>query len=76
MKSDILRQANYRYSFDRDMYFNRAAKKAFSLEFVDGHPEEELVRHIQENKANDGWLFYSNSALPETVRRELESTLG
>ena len=49
MKKDILRQANYRYNFDRDLYYNRQAKKAFSIEFVDDNKEEMLDRCINEN---------------------------
>ena len=49
MKKDILLKAGYTYNFDRDLYINRAAKKAFSLEFVDDKPEEELAQRVQEN---------------------------
>jgi hypothetical protein len=75
MKKDILWEANYRYNFDRDLYVNRAARKAFSLEFVDDNPEEEILRRIAEN-TNDGWMFYFNSPPSEGVKRELESVLG
>jgi len=76
MKKDILKEADYRYNFDRDIYFNRKAKKAFSLEFVDDKPEEELVRRIRESPSGAGWTFYFNSAPPEGVMRELERVLG
>jgi len=76
MKKDILRAANYGYNFDRQIYFNRNAKKAFSLEFVDDHSEEELVRHIAENTGGNGWIFYFRSTPSEGVRRELERVLG
>lgn len=75
MKKNILREANYKYDFDRDIYFNRQAKKAFSLEFVDGVSEEELARRIRENSNGDGWRFYFNSAPSESAKRELESVL-
>jgi hypothetical protein len=76
MKKDILRNANYRYIFDRDLYVNRTAKKAFSLEFVDDHSEEELARRIIENGSGNGWRFYFNSDPSDGVKRELERTLG
>lgn len=76
MKKDILLEANYRYNFDRDIYFNRAAKKAFSLEFVDDKSEDELRQRIGENTDGSGWKFYSNSQLSESVKRELERVLG
>ena len=76
MKKDILKEADYRYNFDRDIYFNRKAKKAFSLEFVDDKPEEELVRRIGETTGSTSWTFYFNSAPSEGVKRELERVLG
>jgi hypothetical protein len=76
MKRDILREANYRYLFDRDMYFNRQQKKAFSLEFVEDHPEEELVQHIAEVTGGNEWKFYSNTLLSDSLKRELEKVLA
>jgi len=76
MKKDILKEAEYRYNFDRDIYFNRNAKKAFSLEFVDDTPEEELTRRVRENTVSTEWTFYFNSPPSEAVKRELESVLG
>jgi hypothetical protein len=76
MKRDILLKANYRYNFDRDLYYNRKAKKAFSLEFVDDRSEEELRRRIEEGTGGNGWKFYFNSPPPEGVKRELERVLG
>lgn len=76
MKKDILREADYRYNFDRDIYFNRTVKKAFSLEFVDDTPEEELVRRIRERTSSNRWTFYFHSTPSEGVKRELERVLG
>ena len=75
MKKDILREANYLYNFDRALYINRAAKKAFSLEFVDDNPEEELARRISESTGDNGWKFYFNLEPSEAVKRELERSL-
>jgi hypothetical protein len=76
MKKDILREANYRYNFDRDIYFNRKAKKAFSLEFVDDKSEEVLRQSIQEPTDGSAWKFYFNSDPSEGVKRVLEQVLG
>lgn len=76
MKKDVLLKADYRYNFDRDIYFNRKVKKAFSLEFVDDKPEEEILRRIGENTNGGGWTFYFNSPPSEGVKRELERVLG
>jgi ATP-dependent RNA circularization protein (DNA/RNA ligase family) len=75
MKKDILLAANYRYNFDRDVYFNRAVKKAFSLEFVEDHSEDELKKSLGESTASNGWKFYFNSVPSENVKRELERVL-
>jgi hypothetical protein len=77
-KSDILLEADYRYNFDRAMYINRPAKKAFSIEFVDDNSEEELRRRIAETPHANGhdWTFYFTVAPTEGVQRELERVLG
>jgi hypothetical protein len=76
MKKDILKEANYWYNFDRDIFYNRKAKKAFSLEFVDDKSEEEIRRSIEECTNGAGWTFYFNSPPSEGVKRILEQVLG
>ncbi len=74
-KSEVLFAANYRYNFDRDLYVNYAAKKAFSIEFVDDHSEEDLRRGIQESPNGNGWIFYFNVPPSDSIRRQLEQVL-
>ena len=76
MKRDILLKANYTYNLDRDLYVNRTARKAFSIEYVDDKPEDEIVRRIKEPTNGNGWKFYFNRAPSEGVKRELERALG
>ncbi len=76
MKKDILLKANYRYNFDRDLFYNREVKKAFSIEFVDDRSEEEIRRRVEEGTGGNGWRFYFNSPPAEGVKRELERVLG
>ena len=76
MKKDVLRQAGYDYDFELMLYFNRQAKKAFSVEFVDDHNESELERHVREEVDKNGWQFYFNSPPSDSVKRELERALG
>jgi len=76
MKQDLLRQAGYDYNFERMVYFNRQAKKAFSIEFVDDHDESELATRITEDAGRSGWRFYFNSPPSDTVKQELERTLA
>ncbi|MGA2536250.1 MAG: hypothetical protein ABSF53_09555 [Terracidiphilus sp.] len=76
MKKDILKEANYWYNFDRDIFYNRKARKAFSLEFVDDNDEAEIRHRINESTNGNGWTFYFNSTPSEGVKRELERVLG
>ncbi|MGA9070406.1 MAG: hypothetical protein WB424_09140 [Terracidiphilus sp.] len=76
MKKDILKEANYWYNFDRDIFYNRKVKKAFSLEFVDDHKDEEIRRHMEEDTNGSGWTFYFNHQPSEGAKRELERVLG
>ena len=75
-KTDILDEAGFAYSFDRQMYMNRKTRKAFSVEFVQDHSEDQIRRHIREHTDGLEWRFYFNAPPSEAVRRELESVLG
>jgi hypothetical protein len=76
-KSQILRDAGYVYNFDRMVYFNRATKKVFSVEFVEDHDETRLQKCISEETNGADWRFYFNKPYPpEGVKRELETVLG
>jgi hypothetical protein len=77
-KQHILEGAGYVYNFYREVYFNRGAKKIFSMDFIEDNDEEKLEQCVQEiREVTDGrWLFYFNSPPAESVRRELESELG
>ena len=74
-KEQILRNAGYSYSFDRELYLNRKSKKAFSVEFIEDNSEEEIVKRIHEPGA-DEWCFFFNEPPSAAVRRELAYVLG
>ncbi|MGA7416061.1 MAG: hypothetical protein WBW33_36665 [Bryobacteraceae bacterium] len=74
-KQEILESAGYRYSFDREVYFNREAKKAFSVEFIEDNSETELKRRIEQMSGAD-WQFFFNNPPSDAVKRELASVLG
>ena len=57
-KKQILDDAGYRYDFDRSLYFNRRAKKAFSVEFIDDKAEGELKERIAQKNDGREWLFF------------------
>jgi hypothetical protein len=75
-KTDVLDEAGYAYSFDRQIYINRKSKKAFSIEFVQDHSEDQLKKYIREHTAGLEWRFYFNSPPSEAVKHELESIVG
>lgn len=76
-KKAILDNAGYAYDFNHMLYFNRNAKKAFSVEYVDDNPPEVLEKSIQEPSSTQRWEFYvSNPPVSDSVRRQLEAALG
>lgn len=75
-KTRILEEAGYIYHFDREIYFNRSARKAFSTEFVEDHTADELQKLIAKKKKTNNWSFYfSSKVVPLDIRRQLEETL-
>ena len=66
----------YIYRFDREVYSNRAQKKAFRIEFVEDHTEEELQEYINEQRSDREWRFYFNSEPSGSVQRELAAALA
>jgi hypothetical protein len=75
-KTEILDKGGYAYSFDRQMYINRKTKKAFSVEFVQDHSEDQIRKRIQEHNGGQEWRFYFNLPPSEAVKHELECVLG
>ena len=75
-KGRILQDAGYAYNFDRMVYFNRKAKKIFSIEFVEDHDENDLLKGIAEETNEADWRFYFNSPPSEAVKHEIENVLG
>ena len=76
-KSQILKDAGYAYSFQREIYVNRKTRKVFSIDFVEDHGELELESCINEPSPPNGeWRFYFNSPPSDAVVRELSNVLG
>ena len=75
-KRELLMDAGFVYSFDRDVYYNRETRKVFSVEFVDDHSVEELDRCIHEGTEGEDWRFYFNTPPSESVQRQLQGVLG
>lgn len=68
-KDEILRSAGFRYHFDRMAYVNREAKKIFSVEAVEDHPEEWVREMIaQENDSGDWRFFFDQPPSPAVIQ--------
>jgi hypothetical protein len=75
-KARLLDKAGYAYSFDRQMYVNRKAKKAFSINFIQDRSEDEIQDCMKKRANGTGWHFYFIDGPSKAVARELESVLG
>jgi hypothetical protein len=75
-KTEILGEAGYAYSFDRQMYLNRKTKKAFSVEFFQDHSEDLIRKYILEHTDGLEWRFYFNLPPSAAVKHERECVLG
>jgi hypothetical protein len=75
-KLQLLENAGYYYNFDRLVYVNRDARKAFSIEFVQDHNDTDLAARIKETISPAEWRFYFNVAPSDAVKRELSAILG
>jgi hypothetical protein len=74
-KEELLENSGYRYHFNRMIYFSRAVRRAFSLEFVEDHSRQEIQK-LLETPATDDWVFHFNKQLSARIKRELAEALG
>jgi hypothetical protein len=74
-KEELLESSGYRYQFDRMIYCNRAVRRAFSLEFVEDHSQQEIQK-LLETPATKEWVFHFNEPPSDRVKRELAEALG
>jgi len=75
-KQHILDTAGYLYNFDRQVYFNRLAKKILSVEFIADSDEAKLEQTVRESTDSQEWRFYFNVPPSESVKRQIVSVLG
>jgi len=70
LKETLLRQAGFRYNFDRLSYINRATKKIFSVDAVEDHSEDWLLEKMRERNDSGDWQFYFNDPPSPGVIRD------
>ncbi len=75
-KQNILDNEGYIYNFKRMIFFNRDAKKVFSLEHIEDVPVRKLEQEVREKNNNQEWQFYFNSDPSDAVRHELVKILS
>jgi hypothetical protein len=75
-KQQVLDAAGYAYNIDREVYFNRLAKKVFSVDFLQDHEGAEIEHSIQESTDGKEWRFYFNVLPPKSVKRQVVESLG
>ena len=75
-KQSLLDAADYRYNFDREIYFNRSTKKIFSVDFIEDHAPAEIEERIREDTDGRDWKFYCNVEPSDHVKREIARVLG
>lgn len=69
-KLNLLNEHNFRFHFDRDLYFNRGMKKIFSIEAIYENDLEWLRNKIEEENT-DLRVYFSGDVNP-TVFTELK----
>jgi hypothetical protein len=74
-KDQLLEDSGYYYNFERALYVNRSAKKAFSLEFVQDNTDDRIRTCIEDSINGKGWRFYFNRQPSDYVKSELERVL-
>ena len=75
-KSQILKDAGYRYNLERELYVNRATRTAFSIDFLEENDEQEIRRRLLLPPAVDGWIFHFVKRPSDAVKKELEGLLS
>jgi hypothetical protein len=73
-KEELLENSGYQYHFERMIYFNRATRRAFSLEFVEDHSQQEIAELLHTSPTED-WVFFFNIPPSDRVKRDLAEAL-
>lgn len=75
-KLAVLKAGGYHYDIDRQLYINRASKKAFSVAFLNDESEEKIARLIKEDAPNSAWRFFFVDGPSTAVQEQLANMLG
>ncbi len=73
-KINILKKNGYVYHFSRMIYINKAAKKIFSVEFIDDNGIQTIKNKINEKNTNE-YQFYFSYELEKDIKKSIEAEL-
>jgi hypothetical protein len=74
-KDHLLKEAGYTYRPDRELYINREARKAFSIDFLEEKSPYEITKKIHEVTPGNEWTFIFTIEPSDSVKRELARML-
>jgi hypothetical protein len=69
-REPILQAAGYAYNFDRLAYYNRGARKVFSVEWLREHTDEEIHQAVEAPNDSGDWLIYADPPPSKRVVNE------
>jgi ABC-type transporter lipoprotein component MlaA len=75
-KDEILRNAGFRYHFDRMAYVNRKTKQVVSVEAVEDRSQEWLGEMIAQANESGDWRFYFEEPPSPAVKQAFLTELG
>ena len=76
-KKDILKENGFEYNFERELYYNKALKKIFSIEIIMEKDPSWLKEKIKEqNEPGSQWAFYFSSEPREDVKNDIVCNLS
>jgi len=75
-KDEILRNAGFRYHFDRMAYVNRKTKQVVSVEAVEDRSQEWLGEMIAQANESGDWRFYFEEPPSAAVKQAFLAELG
>lgn len=75
-KDEMLRNAGFRYHFDRMAYVNRKTKQVVSVEAVEDHSQEWLGQMIAQANESGDWRFYFEQPPSPAVIQAFLAELG
>lgn len=75
-KMNLLKKAEYRYHFDRDLYFNKRDKVVFSIEYIEDNDKNTLSENIKNKSSKNDWIFFTNEPISEEIKEQIKREIN